>query len=250
MLVGPLRLVFSWLTVVPVRGPDTVDRDDARRAIGLVPLVGLVLGTATALVVWFCVVGGLPPLLAGLLGVGTHALLTRGMHLDGLADTADGLGCYGPAERALAIMKSGSTGPFGAATLVLVLGVQAVAMGELASRGDTLAIVVAAVAARCAVVIACRRSVSAANGNGFGALVAASQSPIAVTTWVLVALAAGLLAVAGVPLQGVAAVAVALAAVTLLARHCVRRFGGLVGDVLGASIELTTAVVLVLCLVG
>ncbi|WP_261778533.1 MULTISPECIES: adenosylcobinamide-GDP ribazoletransferase [unclassified Rhodococcus (in: high G+C Gram-positive bacteria)] len=250
MFLDPVRLAFSWLTVLPVRGPDAVDRDDARRAIGIVPLVGLALGGAAALAVWLCVAADLPPLLAGLLGVGTLALLTRGMHLDGLADTADGLGSYGPAERALAIMKSGSTGPFGAATLVLILGVQAVAMGELVSRGDTLAIVVAAVAARCAVVIVCRRSVPAATGSGFGSLVAASQSPAVVTLWVLVALAAGLLAVPGVPLQGVAAVAVALAAVTLLARHCVRRFGGLVGDVLGASIELTTAVVLVLCLVG
>lgn len=243
-----LRLAFSWLTVFPVRGPDTVDRDDARRAIAVVPVVGAVLGALVAALVWLAVTGGLPPAAAGLIGVAAHALLTRGMHLDGLADTADGLGCYGPPDRAREVMKSGSTGPFGVATVALCLGLQGVAMGTLVDRGLGFAVIAAAVAARCAVVLACRRSVTAAGTTGFGSLVAGTQTTVTTLSWSAVALVVGALA-GPTWFQGVASVAVALAVGAVLVRHCVRRFGGMVGDVLGAVIELTTTLVLVLCLI-
>ncbi|MGB3772807.1 MAG: adenosylcobinamide-GDP ribazoletransferase [Rhodococcus sp. (in: high G+C Gram-positive bacteria)] len=249
-MLDTLRLTFSWLTVFPVRGPQSVDRDDGRRAITAAPVVGIVLGGIVAALVWLGVQGGLPAALAGMLGVGAHALLTRGMHLDGLADTADGLGCFGSPERAREVMKSGSAGPFGVCALVLGLGAQAVAAGELVSRGQVFAVLVAAFAARCAVVAACRRGVPAATDTGFGVLVAGTQSTVAIGFWTIAACSAGVLAVPGRWFQGVAAVAVALTVGTLFARHCVRRFGGLVGDVLGSTLELTAATVLVLCLIA
>ena len=79
----------------------------ARRggALRWAPVVGALLGAvAGALLVGLAALG-VPA--AGLLAVGFLALATRGMHVDGLADTADGLGCYGPPERALAVMRDG-----------------------------------------------------------------------------------------------------------------------------------------------
>ena len=93
--VGGLRLAVSWLTVLPVPVVGTVDRDAARRALQWAPLVGLLLGLLAAGVLAGLGRLGAPPLLAGLLVVAVLALATRGMHLDGLADTADGLSCSG-----------------------------------------------------------------------------------------------------------------------------------------------------------
>src|SRR5919199_1327739 len=143
MLAG-VRLAFSWLTVLPVPVRH-VDRRLAGGAISSAPLVGLVLG--------------------GFLVVAFLALATRGMHLDGLADTADGLGSYRGPERALAIMREGPVGPFGVVALVLVLGVQAAAIY------DWPAVILAVTAGRVAFVLCCH-GVPAARPEGLGALVA------------------------------------------------------------------------------
>jgi adenosylcobinamide-GDP ribazoletransferase len=244
-----LRLAASWLTVLPVRGPDSVDRDDGRRVIAATPVIGLVLGAMVAVVAWVATVAGLPAPLAGFLAVAAHALATRGMHIDGLSDTVDGLGCYGPPERAQAVMKSGGAGPFGVAALILTLGSGAVAIGELADRGWYAAIVIALLTSRVAVVGSCRVGITAANESGFGSLVAGTQRLGVVAAWSVVALAAGAMATPDRWWLGVVAVAAALAFAAVFTRHCVRRFGGLVGDVLGAVIESTTVLILVVCLV-
>ena len=184
----------SWLTVLPARhDPDApaIDRTAGRRAIAATPVVGMLLGAACACLLWLLLAASLDPALAGLIAVTALALLTRGMHIDGLADTVDGLGCYGPPERALEVMRGGGIGPFGVVALIVCIGAQALSFGSLAQSGQWIAIGVAVAAGRVAVVLA------------------------------------------------------ALAATGLLTRHCVRRFGGVTGDVLGAAVEVTVTVVAV-----
>jgi adenosylcobinamide-GDP ribazoletransferase len=235
--VGGLRLALSWLTVLPVPAP-SVDGRVAARAIGSAPIVGLLLGILAAGLVLALGLAGAPPLLAGLLAVALLALLTRGMHVDGLADTADGLGCYGPPERALAVMKDGGAGPFAVVTLIVTIGAQAVCFADIHWGATVLAVVLG----RIAFTWCCLRGVPAARPEGLGALVADTQAWFVPAVWTVFALVGGLFAVPGRLWQGPLAVVLATSTVLLLVRHVRRRFGGVTGDVLGAACELATTV--------
>jgi adenosylcobinamide-GDP ribazoletransferase len=231
------------------------DRATAGVAMSVAPAVGAVLGTVLAgLVLGVSGLGAAPPV-AAVLAVAASALLTRGLHLDGLADTVDGLGSYRDASGALAIMRRPDVGPFGVVALVLVLVSQIAAVAEIVSRAapgggwpdrewvSVLAAVAAATAAgRLAITAGCRRGVPSARPDGLGATVAGTVGP-----WALIIGAIGVaaLAVAAVPWrpwQGPVAVATGLIAAGLLRRHAVRRLGGVSGDVLGALCETAVTV--------
>ncbi|HST84731.1 MAG TPA: adenosylcobinamide-GDP ribazoletransferase [Kineosporiaceae bacterium] len=257
------RLAVGTLTATRVPAPDSVAPPVPGQAMALAPLVGLIPGTAAAAAAWLAIVLGLWSGLTAVLVVGMFALTTRGLHLDGLADTADGLAASYDRDKALAVMRRGDTGPAGLATVVLVLLLQTAALTQVLAAVQprfgtgpqftvrTVAVVVlVAVAARVAIPLVCRQGIPAARPEGLGATVAGSVSvslcsAVIVTAAVgcsLLGLASGLDWWAGP--WAVATVAVATA---LLVRRAISRFAGITGDVIGAAVEIgTTAALLAL----
>jgi adenosylcobinamide-GDP ribazoletransferase len=259
-VTDPLRLAFGTLTALPVRAPRTLDRRTAGAAMALAPVVGLVLAVLCAALLAATAHG--PSLLRAALCLALLALLTRGLHLDGLADTADGLGSGKPPEEALAVMRRGDVGPFGVVSLVLVLLVQVSALDRLVAQEVAAgALAVALLVSRAALPVLCSSGVPAARPDGLGRAVAGSVTrggllAAAVLWLVCMAVVAAVQRelghgrlVAGAPWSSGAAVLVAaalgLVSAVLLGTWCVRRLGGVTGDVLGAAVELSFTVCLV-----
>ncbi|MET9495526.1 adenosylcobinamide-GDP ribazoletransferase [Streptomyces sp. NPDC006552] len=246
-LTDGIRFAFGTLTVLPV----TVtrwDRDAARAGMVCAPLAGLAVGVAAAALGGALALLGAGALLAAVASVAAGAVLTRGLHLDGLADVADGLGSGKPAARALDIMKQSDIGPFGVVTLVLTLLAQIAALAQLYADSwihGAVAAAASAVTARLALTLASRTGVPAARPEGLGAAVAETVPPKAalLTGAVITALAALLSPGAAL------GVVLGCAAAEVLLRRCVRRFGGVTGDVFGAVAETAaTAALLTLTL--
>ncbi|MGP3685512.1 adenosylcobinamide-GDP ribazoletransferase [Streptomyces sp. IBSNAI002] len=255
-LLDGVRFAFGTLTVLPAR-ITRWDRPAARTGMACAPLAGLVVGLLAAVPGALLLVLGGGPLLAAAVTVAVPAALTRGLHLDGLADTADGLGSAKPAAEALRIMKQSDIGPFGVVALVLALLVQVAALSDAYAdswiRG-ALAAVTAAVTARLAMTLASREGVPAARPGGLGAAVAGvvPRGAAAAATAAVVLLAAAAALPLGLPAAGryAAAVLAALLVAELLLRRCVRRFDGVTGDVFGALAEVSATTALVVLALG
>lgn len=254
------RVALSLFTVIPAAVTGEVRRETAARAILWLPVVGVLAAAvagAALLAVESTGHSAARLLLAATLAVIVLALLTGGLHLDGLADTADGLGSRRPGAEALAIMRRPDVGPMGVAALTLILLVQVTALAAVRPGWPAAAaVVLAAATSRVAAVTAAGTTVRSARPDGFGALVAATTSRRARTGAIVVLLAAAGAGAgaAGGPGQAARWLAAALAgllAAWLLRRIATRRLGGMTGDVFGALIEVSTAaVLLVLALSG
>jgi adenosylcobinamide-GDP ribazoletransferase len=231
----------------------------ARGVLPWAPVVGLALGAVATAVGW---IGGryASPLVGAVLAVAVLAALTRGLHLDGLADTADGLGPLRGRERALEVMRAGDVGPFGVVTLVLTLLLQVACLAQLLSvDGGWLALPAATVAARVAMARTGLPGTPIAAGSTLGQAVAGTVS----RSWLA---GSALLVLAGTAtaavltghgggngsaraLQLVAAVVLGWVAAEALRRRASARLGGVNGDVMGALGEVTTAVALLVAAV-
>ncbi|GLF94083.1 adenosylcobinamide-GDP ribazoletransferase [Streptomyces yaizuensis] len=251
-----IRFAFGTLTVLPVE-VTRWDRDAARAGMLCAPLAGLVVGALAGAAGAVALLLGTGPLLAAVTAAAVPAVLTRGLHLDGLADVADGLGSGRPADDALRIMKQSDIGPFGVVTLLFTLLAQIAALTQLYGAGwaeGALGALVSGVSARLALTLAARSGVPAARPEGLGAAVA-EVVPVR-TAWALAVLVTLAAAGVGALLGGYGAlryglaVALALVAALALLRRCVRRFGGVTGDVFGALAETAATACLLVLVVG
>ena len=243
---------MSLFTTIPAGVSGMLDDEVAARAILWLPAIGLLLGGLGGCVL--LAVGRLNStgpgrLLGAALAVAAIAVLTGGLHLDGLADTADGLGSRRPAADALDIMRRSDIGPMGVGALVLVLLIQVAAVAAVPRLPlAAAALVLAEVTGRVSVVVA--TSSPAARPGGFGALVAGRTTTAdrALTVAVLACAVAAAGLTAGGPAlagRGLAAALAGLLAGWLLQRTARRRLGGMTGDVFGAILQVSATAAMI-----
>lgn len=250
-----MRLALGTLTRIPVTPPDSVNRIVAAYAMSIAPVIGLLLALLVGIpMLALALVAGaadnlLTSLLIAALAIAFLAWLSRALHLDGLADTADALGSGRPANEALEIARKSDIGPFGVVVIVFTMLLQVIALAIAFNAGQGfLALVIACLGSRVAITAACTRGVPAARPDGLGALVASCVKPLVTVIWVVVAvLVAGGLGIvetgrALAPTIAMIAGLLTALVVVVLAR---RRLGGITGDVLGAVVELSMVAILV-----
>lgn len=226
----------SFLTRVPLgRRTARVTESDLRGGAAWFPAVGAAVGVATAGTGWL-VAHRLPASVSAVVAVTVATVLTGALHLDGLADTLDGLGAASTGGDALRAMREAGIGAFGTVGLVLDLALRIGAIGSLlAERGFPWAIVASAGAARVCPLLLARRLPYLRAEGGAGRWVGDGPSPTMLTVGVATAVGAAAVAGSSRAAAIVAVVVVVTFGVGALAR---RSFGGVTGDVFGAAVEL------------
>ena len=238
-----LRLAAGTLTRFPVPAPHQVDRTTARWAMVSAPVIAIPLALVCGLPLLIETSNTASGLLISALTIALLAFATRAIHWDGLADTADALGSGRPAAQALEIARKSDIGPFGALTMAVNLLLQVLALGACVAAGaGYLALIGAVITSRIALVWACTRGVHAARTDGLGALVAGTVPRLVTIGWTIAIILAAYLLNGGF---GVLAVLAGLAAAVVVLAISRRRLGGVTGDVLGAVIEISATVTLV-----
>ncbi len=235
---------LEFLTVFRFRRPAVVSAAALARSQLWYPMVGLLVGLAIA---------GVDRLLAGRMPGGPEAvlllILLEGvsglLHIDGLADSGDGLlGLHTP-ERRLEIMRDSATGAFGVAVMIFYLLLMFACLDALTAPTRTAILIVVPVAGRAAMVCVAA-AVPYARSSGL-----ASGFHAAARSWVGAAaltIAAGVTFLVG-GLGGLALLGIGLIAALLVALFARARIGGMTGDVIGASCEVAQAGVLLFAVV-
>ena len=230
-----LLTAVQFLTRLPVPGWVGHGPGQAAHAARYYPLVGMGVGLVGAGV--FAGAGaGLPPLVAAVLSVAATVLLTGALHEDGLSDTLDGL--FGGTTRvdALRIMRDSAIGAYGAAGLVVALGLKAAVLAELPDAGWAL---VAGHAGSRAAMVAVIAALPYARADGKAAGVAGvGMREVAVAGLV------GAAALLPFGWRGVAMAALAAGVAWAMARWFRRRLGGYTGDTLGAVQQVAELAIL------
>lgn len=237
-----LLVATAFLTRFPV--PVTADASDVGRAAQWFPLVGAGLGIVAAVAAQaMAATPGMPPVLAALLLVGLGAWATGAIHLDGLADMADGFGGGASREEVLRIMRDPAIGSFGAIALLLVMGAKVGALVTLLDRHSAVpALVAAPTMSRWTIVALAAWLPYARPEGGLGEAITRRRDRLGLFWATAVTAVVTLLALR---VEGLILWAGAAGVMVALGRMARRRIDGVTGDVFGASVELTETAVLI-----
>ncbi|VVN66774.1 adenosylcobinamide-GDP ribazoletransferase [Pseudomonas fluorescens] len=236
----PFWIALQFLSSLPIRLPGMPQPRELGRSLLFYPLVGLLFGG----LLWALngLLAGTPLLLHAALLLSAWVLLSGGLHLDGLADSADAwLGGFGDRERTLTIMKDPRSGPIAVVTLVLVLLLKFTALLALIEQPYSAALLLAPLLGRSAM-LGLFLTTPYVRAGGLGQALA-DHLPRLAGKQVLLLSALVCLLIAG--WGGVLAVGLAVVIFFWLRQVMLRRLGGTTGDTAGALLELLEVAVLV-----
>ncbi|MFJ4144664.1 adenosylcobinamide-GDP ribazoletransferase [Pseudomonas sp. NPDC089734] len=235
----PFWIALQFLSSLPIRLPGMPEPSALGRSLLFYPLVGVLFGVL--LMALNSVLGGVPLMLHAALLLTAWVLLSGGLHLDGLADSADAwLGGFGDRERTLSIMKDPRSGPIAVVTLVLVLLLKFTAILALIESHDSVALLLAPVIGRSAM-LGLFLTTPYVRAGGLGQALA-DHLPRRDARIVLLLSAVACVLLAG--WAGLIAVMVAAGCFFYLRLLMLRRLGGTTGDTAGALLELLEVAVL------
>ena len=246
-MISDFLAAVAFLTRLPVGRWLAFDAKQVARSQRWFPLVGALLGGIYAGVLWLCA-PYFPALVAAVLLAALDAWLTGAMHLDGLADTADGFGGGSSREDVLRIMRDHAIGAYGAVAVVLAITLKTAAVAALIGFGRAIPTVVAAVAlSRWSAVLLSATQPYARPIAADGRLTAGAPARFVgrAELWIATVSAAAIAALCG-GRRGIAACVLVAIAGALWGWRCRRRIGGVTGDTLGAGIVAAECLVLLL----
>ena len=236
-----ILVATTVLTRVPL--PVIADHGDVGRAARWFPLVGGAIGGAGAFAAWgLRDVMAAPPALTAALLVGLAVWVTGAIHLDGLADMADGVGGGRTPADVLRIMRDPAVGSYGAIAITMVLLIKVTALATLLDDDAALPLLMAAPALSRWTIVALGTTLPYARaGGGLGEAVTHASS----TSSLLIATStAGAIAVATMGVDAWWCWTVVILVAAMVARSARCRIGGVTGDVFGASVELAEVAIL------
>jgi adenosylcobinamide-GDP ribazoletransferase len=236
-VIRPFFSALRFLTPVPVPGSWAGGERELSRSLWFFPIVGLLIGGVVA-AACFGLDQILPPLAGSAIVVCLLIAASRGLHMDGLADTADGLLSSRPREQMLTIMRDSHTGAMGVVAVVCVIVVKTALLTSITPEGSRWKIaLLMPLAGRCVQVVTMAAFSYAREGGGLAtAFVISGARRLALPAWASVVLFAGGWLLEGT--EGLVAAGASIVSGFAVGLYCHRQIGGYTGDTLGATNEL------------
>lgn len=238
-----IAAAFGFLTILPL--PEKAREKGLGSSLKYFPLVGLFIGLLLALFDTGVEILFDAPLLTSALTVIAMAAVSKGLHIDGLADTFDGFLSSRPRDQIFEIMKDPRIGVMGAIAVFSVLALKVTALASLPDGLRLQAILLAPLAGRSAVIFEMAPLKYARTEGGLAQIFKKQCGPGHVIWTIAFLCAAGWWALG---FTGVAAAAATLVATLVFAFYCRKKIGGFTGDTLGAACEIAELIPVVVIL--
>ena len=244
-MIRPFLIALQFLTRIPVWTNDQYSDQDIGNSLLYYPLVGFIIGLLLFTSSWM--LNENPPLVTAALLLTIWVVLTGGLHLDGLADSADAwIGGMGNQEKTLLIMKDPNCGPAGTVAIILILLLKFTALHTLSIAGNWSVLLFALILSR-AVLPLLFLTTAYVRTDGLGVTLSKYQPHrmsklVIATTIILVMLTGGS--------DGILLIITTLITFLFLRVLMLRRIGGTTGDTAGALVEICETMLVLVVVLG